>query len=139
MAKISGMKVKLFIKEAATGNVLAGQRNATLNRSAETIDATSKDTEGNWTESIPGFKSWSIDSDGAFVVDDVAYETLEMAYLNGENVDVYLELPSGNKYEGNATITDFPIEAPYDDVVTYSVSLQGNGKLSKVLAGSTSA
>lgn len=62
------MKVKLYIKDATTGKVLAGQRNATLNRSAESIDATSKDTEGFWTESLQDFKSWSIDADGAFVL-----------------------------------------------------------------------
>lgn len=127
--KVSGMKVKLFIKEAMSGKVLAGQRNATLNRSAESIDATSKDTEGFWKESIQGFKEWSIDCDGAFIESDEAYKILETAFLASENVDVYLELPSGTKYEGNATITDFSLEAPYDDLVTWSIALQGNGAL----------
>ena len=123
------MKVKLFIKDATTGKVLAGQRNATLNRSAESIDATSKDTAGFWKESVAGFKEFSIEADGAFVESDVAYGLLETAFLNSENVDIYLELPSGTKYEGNATITDFSLEAPYDDLVTYSLSLQGSGAL----------
>jgi TP901-1 family phage major tail protein len=127
--KVNGMKVKLFVEDAATGKVLAGQKNATLNRSAETIDATSKDTDGFWTESLQGFKSWSIDCDGAFVTDDEAYAILEEAFVAGENVNVFLQMPSGTKYKGNATITDFPIEAPYDDIVTYSVSLTGNGAL----------
>lgn len=128
--KVSGMKVKLFIKDATTGQVLAGQRNATLNRSAESIDATSKDTEGFWQESLQGFKSFSIDADGAFVQDDAAYQILETAFLNSENVDAYIEMPSGTKYEGNCTITDFSLEFPYDDLVTYSISLQGSGALS---------
>lgn len=132
MAKISGMKVKVYLKDSASGIVLGGQRNATLNRSAESIDATSKDTEGYWKESIQGFKEWSIDADGAYVTDDAAYAKLEEAFLNSENVDVYIQFPSGTKYEGNATITDFPIEAPYDDLVTYSLTLQGNGALKKV-------
>lgn len=127
--KVSGMKVKLFIKEAMTGKVLAGQRNATLNRSAESIDATSKDTEGFWKESIQGFKEFSIDADGAYVESDEAYKILEDAFLASENVDVYLEMPSGTKYEGNCTITDFSLEFPYDDLVTYSISLAGNGAL----------
>lgn len=41
MSKITGMKCKVFIEDANTGRLLAGQRNATLSRSAETIDATS--------------------------------------------------------------------------------------------------
>jgi TP901-1 family phage major tail protein len=129
MAKITGMKVKLFIKDATTGKVLAGQKNATLSRSAESIDATSKDTVGFWKESLQGFKEFSIDADGAYVESDVAYGLLEEAFLNSENVDVYLEMPSGTKYEGNVTITDFSLEFPYDDLVTYSLSLQGNGAL----------
>ncbi|SFG70742.1 phage major tail protein, TP901-1 family [Sporolactobacillus nakayamae] len=134
MPKITGMKVKLYVMQAATGKVLAGQKNATLNRSADSIDATSKDTEGFWKESMQGFKEWSIDADGAFVADDAAYGVLEDAYLNSENVDVYLEFPSGAKYEGNCAITDFSLDAPFDDLVTYKLSLQGNGALA-VTAG----
>jgi len=129
--KISGMKVRLFIEDATSGKVLAGQKNATLNRSAETIDATSKDSEGNWTESIPGMKNWSIDADGAFVTDDEAYGILETAFLDGENVNVYIQMPSGTKFKGNATIVDLPLEAPFDDILSYSVSLTGNGALTK--------
>lgn len=127
--KITGMKVKLFVKDTLTGKVLAGQQGASLSRSAESIDATSKDSEGYWNESLQGFKSWSIDCDGAFVTDDEAYAILETAYLNSENVEIYLEMPSGKKYEGAATITDNSLDFPYDDLVTYSLSFQGSGEL----------
>ena len=62
---ISGVKVKVYIKDA-TGKVLGGQRGATLNRSAETMDATTKDGAG-WQENVAGLKSWGIDCDGVFV------------------------------------------------------------------------
>ena len=32
-------------------------------------------------------------------------------------------------FGGLAIVTSYPIEAPYDDAVTYSVSLQGTGEL----------
>lgn len=117
--------------------LLGGQRNATLNRSAETIDATSKDTEGNWMESIAGFKSWGIEMEAAYVADDAAYKVLEDAYLKGDNVYVLIIFgqPSnesvGNAMTGEATITDFPIEVPYNDLVTYSLTLTGSGALAK--------
>lgn len=132
MAKMTGMKCKVFIKDATTGKLLAGQRNATLSRSAETVDATSKDTAGFWKESLAGFKEWSIYCDGAFIESDQAYGLLETAFINSENVIVYIELPSGTKYEGETTITDFSLEFPYDDLVTYSISLQGSGALATV-------
>ncbi|MFB5197882.1 phage major tail protein, TP901-1 family [Neobacillus sp. KR4-4] len=134
MAKITGMNCKLYIKDATTGKLLAGQRNATLNRSAESIDATSKDTAGFWKESLQGFKEWSVDADGAFVESDEAYGLLEQAFIDSTNVVVYLQLPSGTKYEGSCTITDFSLEMPYDDLVTYSISLQGSGALNIVTA-----
>ncbi|MCQ6267134.1 phage major tail protein, TP901-1 family [Fictibacillus sp. WQ 8-8] len=114
--KMSGMKVKLFVMDVATGKLLAGQKNASLSRSAESIDATSKDTAGYWKESLQGFKSWSVDADGAFVESDEAYALLETAFLNSENVDIYLEFPS------------------YDDLVDYSLSFEGNGALALVPA-----
>jgi TP901-1 family phage major tail protein len=129
MAKMTGMKCKVYIEDAATGKVLAGQKNASLKRSADSIDATSKDTAGNWKESLAGFKEWSVDCDGAFVESDVAYGLLETAFLNSENVDIYIEMRSGTKYSGNASITDFSLEFPYDDLVTYKIALQGSGEL----------
>lgn len=128
MTKVAGNKVKLYIKDV-TGVVLGGQRGATLNRSAETIDTTSKDSDG-WSESVPGMKSWSIDADGVFVTTDAAYTTLETKFLAGETIVAYIEFAGGKKYEGTCIITDFPIEAPYDDLATYSVSLTGTGVLS---------
>lgn len=132
MSKITGMKVKVFIKQAETGKLLAGQRNASLSRSAESIDATSKDSAGNWKESIAGFKEFSIDCDGAFVESDEAYGLLETAFLNGDNVVAYIEFPSGQKYEGETTITDLSLDFAYDDLVTYSISLQGSGALATI-------
>lgn len=128
MPKITGMNCKVYVLDV-TGKILAGQRNATLNRSAESIDATSKDTAGFWKESLQGFKEWSIDCDGAFVEGDEAYVKLENAFLNSENVTIWIQLPSGIKYGGTATITDFSLEFPYDDLVTYSLSLMGSGAL----------
>ena len=126
---ISGVKVKVYIKDA-TGKVLGGQRGATLNRSAETMDATTKDGAG-WQENVAGLKSWGIDCDGVFVESDVAYELLEAAFLNGDNVVAYVELPSGTKYEGTCIVADLPLEFPYDDLSTYSVTLTGTGALVK--------
>lgn len=128
--KQSGMKVKLWIHKAGTDQVLAGQKNATLNRSAETIDSTTKQSDG-WTESIQGAKSWSIDADGAFVESDEAFSILEEAFLNSEPVAVYIEFPSKRRYLGKAIINDIPLDFPYDDLVTYSLSLTGTGALMK--------
>lgn len=117
-------------------NVLGGQRNATLNRSSETIDVTNK-VSGGWTESLTSVKSWSIDCDGIFVVDDTALDAIETAFLNSTIVDVKIADASWG-YVGKAVITDFPIEAAYDDAATYSLTLTGTGALSKMNASGAS-
>ena len=47
--------------------VVALQKGASLNRSAETIDTTTKDSQG-WKEFISALKEWSIDCDGLYTL-----------------------------------------------------------------------
>ncbi|WP_069649639.1 phage major tail protein, TP901-1 family [Caloranaerobacter ferrireducens] len=127
--------VDFVIKIEDSGNpgtyiLLGGQRGATLNRSTETIDVTTKDSNG-WRESEASIKEWSIEADGLLIESDTAYSQLETAYMNGTKVKVELNTAGGSKYTGDAIITDFPIEMPYDDAATYSVTLQGTGPLTK--------
>lgn len=125
-----GLDIKISLKEGSAYKDLAGQRGATLNRSAETIDITNKVSAG-WKENIASVKEWSVDCDGVFVADDEALAKLEEAFNNNTSVTVKMA-DSQWGYEGQAIITDFPIEAPYDDAATYSMTLQGTGSLQKI-------
>ena len=129
------MKCKVEIVDGETQKVLAGQRDATLNRSAETLDATSKDSDG-WKENETGYKEWSIDAGGLLIQNDEAYDHLEEKWFEGENLDVIVTI-GNKKYAGNAVLTDFPSELPYEDLVTYSISLQGSGPLTKTIVPPT--
>lgn len=124
------LKVK---KSSGSAEILGGQRNATLNRSKETIDTTNK-TTGGWKTFLPGLKEWSVDADGVYVVSDRAYGILEEAYNNDIPITVELgEAGSGDiGFTGEAIITDFPVECPYDDTCTYTVTLQGTGELKAI-------
>lgn len=127
MSKVKGVDVLVRI-----GNkVLAGQRNATLNRGKDSFDSTTKDSEG-WKENDPGNKEWSISADGLLVEGDEAYSDLEDAYMEDTIIDVDVSFPSGKKYTGKAFVTDFPLNLPYTDKVAYNVTLQGTGTLSKI-------
>lgn len=128
MTKVKGIDVLVGIKNATTYDTLGGQRGATLNRSSETIEVTDK-VSGGWKENYSGIKEWSVDCDGLFVVDDAAFATLETAFNAGTAIDVEISDGTNITYSGKAYITDFPIEAPYDDVATYSISLTGTGAL----------
>ena len=58
-------------------------------------------------------------------------QALSTAFENGDPVcvKVYNKKTKKSMFGGLAVITDFPLEAPYDDSMTYSISLKGQGKL----------
>lgn len=109
---------------------VAGQKGGSFNRSADTLDLTSKDNYG-WADADYGVKSWEISGDGILVEDDAGYLALETAFNNSDFVMVRWQTAAGAKYEGEAVITDFPVDAPYDDLATYSITLTGKGAPTK--------
>ena len=135
-AKTTGMKCIVTIHDSQD-KIIAGQRGASLSRSAETIDVTTKDGD-LWAASIAGFKSWSVDCDGAWIEGDASQAKLNKAFLAGEEVKVtvYMNVSgsdgswsSTEKFVGQAIITDYSFDLPYDDLASYSISLQGTGPL----------
>lgn len=138
MAVTAGMDILLKVNVAeaeAPANyvAIAGQRGATLNRSRDTIDTTCKDSAGGWKTSIAGMGEWSIDTDGILIDGDENFAKLEKAFINRETLVVQMvNAKTGAGYEGEVVITDFPLEAPYDDAMTYSLSLAGAGELKAV-------
>lgn len=128
------------------GKVVAGQRNASLEMSAETMDTTTK-LSGGWAEKIAGLKSWTTSLDGVYVKDGVGLDALETAFFDGEAVDVSFVKPTTASsvsyefgYKGKAIITSMNAEAGQDDVVSYSISFDGTGALTPLkgkTAGST--
>ena len=134
MATEKGLDILISVNtgtaETPTWTVVAGQRGAELSRSADTFDSTSKDSEG-WKDNEAGLKEWSIETDGLLIEDDEGYQALEEAFMNSEKVKVQFASKTGAKYSGMAVVTSFPISAPYDDLVTYTCSLTGAGKLTK--------
>ena len=137
--RATGMKCIVTIKDTMQDKIIAGQRGASLSRSAETIDVTTKDGD-LWSASIPGFKSWSVDCDGAWIESDASQKKLNEAFLKGEEVEVTVFMnvnPGGSdgsweskeKFVGKAIITDYSFDLPYDDLASYSITLQGTGPL----------
>ncbi|MFJ7508877.1 hypothetical protein ACIQW7_05220 [Peribacillus simplex] len=109
MAKRPGTKCKVYIHKAGTKIALAAQRNATLNHSVEGTD----------------IEVFSIACNKAFITDVEAYATIREEYVQGNEVDVYIDLPSGEKLFSNCTITTFGNDIPYEELSTWLISLQG--------------
>ncbi len=130
---VAGKDIILAVYNADGTSLLAisGQQGLTINRSADSIEVTTKDTTGGWKSKITGMKEWSIDNDGLFVQDDASHTLLTSSFESG--TPVCLKVINGKTkkgmFGGLAVITDYPIEAPYDDAVTYSLTLEGMGAL----------
>ena len=124
MAAIKGLDV--LIKVGST--VVGGQRNASLEMSAETIDTTVK-TTGGWASKITGIKSWTSSCDGVYFVDDTGLEAAQTAFMNGTAVSLEFSNSNGLSYSGQAVITSMSVEAGQEDIVSYTISFEGTGAL----------
>ena len=107
---------------------VAGQRNATLSESSDTVDITNKDSNGNY-EYDYGLYGWTVSADGLYIVDDVGYVALRDAMKNKTKVKMQIKESGVASQSGEALITSRELEAPYDGEVTYSVEFQGTGAL----------
>lgn len=122
---IKGMS--MLVKQGTT--VLGGQKGASLEMSASTMDVTAKGVD--WKENVAMHKEWKVECDGLYVASDAAYTALQTAFMSGVEVDV--NLTNGTiYYGGKAIITSMALEVPYDDAMTYKISLQGTGALATV-------
>lgn len=130
---IAGKDIILAIFNETGDKLLAisGQQGLTINRSADSIEVSSKDTKGGWKSKIAGMKEWSIDNDGLYVPSDETHKLLEKAFENSDPVCIKVinGKTAAGLFGGLAYISDYSLEAPYDDGMTYSISLDGNGAL----------
>ena len=134
---LKGFDLALFVNTeddefatSPTWSMVGGQRGASLERSKEVTAINHKGVDGLETDHFTTTSTWSISADGVIFLDDIAYDFLEEAYDAGQKVMV--EMRRGNKqYAGEALITSMPIEGAHDSEASYTIELQGCGKLVK--------
>ena len=85
---IAGKDILLCVYNETGDDLLAisGQQGLTINRSADSIEITSKDTQGGWKSKIAGMKEWSIDNDGIYALGDESHTVLSKAFENSDPV-----------------------------------------------------
>ena len=130
---VGGKDIILAVFDATGTDLLAisGQKGLTINRSADSIEVTSKDTQGGWKSKIAGMKEWSVDNDGFYIPSHASHKAIGTAFQNSDP-DCIKSVNGKTKksmFGGLAYVTDYSLEAPFDDGMTYSISLEGNGAL----------
>lgn len=130
---VAGKDILLALFDSTGDDLLAvaGQQGLTINRSKDTFEVNSKTTAGGWKSYLGGLKEWSIDNDGLYVGSHESHKALTKAFHDDEFVCIKVinQKTKTALFGGIAIVADYPIEAPYDDAVTYSLSLSGNGAL----------
>ncbi|WP_147536099.1 phage major tail protein, TP901-1 family [Bacillus marasmi] len=130
---IAGKDIILSIWDVTGAALLAiaGQQGLTINRDKDTIEVTAKDSADGWKQKIAGGKEWSIDNDGVYVRSDDSHKQLKAAFDSDEPVllKVTNQKAQTEMFAGLALLKSYPVEAPYDDAVTYTASFDGTGPL----------
>ena len=124
---LAGKSLLLFLNygEGATvenpkWGLVGGQRNSPLSMSG--------DESGGWGESLQGTKSWSIEQEGVYKVNNEMLDALKYAFVNDIAVHIMRLDKYGNAVKGFANITEFSDDNPHDDVATVTMTLSGIGK-----------
>ena len=127
-----GLDLLIYIGD----NPIGGQRGASYEMSAESIDISTK-TTGAWKAKIGGAKEWTAECEGVFFFDEVGFEAAKTAFRAGTPVKLkFSKRDEPTKGEqGDAIITSIAIDAPYDDAMTYSISFEGAGALESITPG----
>lgn len=125
-----GVDIVVQVESATPGTfiTIASQQGAKFTEELDTIETTSKSSNG-WKEYDYALAGWKISCDGAYVLNDTAYDRLKSAMRNKTKVKVkWLETGSSGDVEtGDALVTSRELDAPFDDAVTYSFELLGTG------------
>lgn len=131
-AATAGKNIIVSVWDATGSKLLAikGQKSLKLNRKADSIDITTKDDD-DWKSKMAGMKEWGLDTDGIYVTSDESHRELSNAFENSSPVLIKItnKKTISDMFGGLASITDYSFEAPYDDAMTYSLSLEGMGPL----------
>jgi predicted secreted protein len=121
----------MTLRLTGTPTVITNMRSSSLSFVTDMIDVTTK-SSGTHKEYLPSFQDLTIDGEGVYTLtaSTQGFEDLLTSKLAGSSVtwEYGNSAVSGSpKWSGTGYITDLSVDAPYDDVVTFTVSIQNTG------------
>ena len=125
---INGKNLGLWIN----GSLVALAKSSDISISHAVRDTTSKDSD--WNTNGTGGLSWTAKTDNLVSFDATfGYDEIMDLMLNRTEVGVSVEtnVSGDTRLYGSARITSVETSAPNQETATYSVSLEGNGTLTK--------
>jgi len=133
VGKVVGNNLRILLEDA----IINCEDGFSLNVEGEEIDVSCKGS-GNWGDTLPGTKSWSVDVSAKLVYDsttngyfnlltnmitDVEYDIEIGTYVNDAVV-------SGDKYiTGTVVVTSISMDSNNNEAATWTATLAGRGPL----------
>lgn len=138
---VAGKDTLMYIalsQDPLTWLLLGGQKNSPISLKAGSLDGSDK-TSGGWSKNIAGMKSWSIEYDGLFVLNDTALDVVRHQFREGQPIYARIEYPDGSYMQGWAAITEFSDSNASDAIHTLKISLTGYGAISDFITPAAAA
>lgn len=124
----------LKVRVGSTPTAILRQNDAQLSINSETVDISTKDTDG-WRETMNGLKSWSISGSGFWAFNDAAGGNQSVLY-NALFAQTALPVEFGTgisgdpKFSGSAVVTQWEASSSgASEATSYSYTFEGNGAL----------
>jgi predicted secreted protein len=130
--KVIGKNIMLYKYDAETETDIpfACSTNCSFNVTVDQKEVTSQSSAW-YREYRNDIASWNITCDGLVTLDNYGYLFLLELQQSRESIIVKFVIDNGVDglviISGNCNLTSLTINAPYKDIATYSVSLQGSG------------
>jgi predicted secreted protein len=135
--KVQGKNIMLYYHEPASETYPSGRdiafacsTNCSFSVNVDQKEVTSQ-TSAWYREYKNDIATWSVNCDGLITLDGYGYLFLLQQQQNRTQILIKFVIDNGVDglviISGNCNLTSLQINAPYKDIATYSVSLQGSG------------
>lgn len=127
--KVQGKNIILYKVVGGVDTAFACSTNCTFNIQVDQKDVTSQ-TSAWFREFKIDIASWTVNCEGIVTLAGYSYADMLNNQLSRTTIAIKFSIDNGTSttiISGNANITSLAINAPYKDIATYSISLQGIG------------
>jgi TP901-1 family phage major tail protein len=121
----------LLLRVNTTGSTYVtagGLRTKQIKRAVSKVDVTTADSVGHWQELLPGaaVQSMTFSASDFVWLNDAAYMAFRTAFEGGLMLVCQIVYPGSGYYEGNFVITQLDDQAPFDQEITSSLTLESS-------------
>ena len=137
----AGKDVLLYIGKSGSGDeevfaLVGGQRNSTIEMTADSLDASHKGS-GGWKQNKPGLSGWKSSFDGLQIMSDEGAQIMEYCFRMKKQIHAKFVYPDQSYQLGWAHVTEFTRDNPHDGIATIKSTLEGVGEISDITAAET--